>query len=316
MVNVGRGCKSNTHTSGCTSPYLHGEECSYRCSTGYTHVSGNREKTCSNGQWAGIDMVCEEVVQVPDDEMGALVNKYAPKVWLEKGEQFNPSSVDFHLQNVKVYDGGDVYTSTPSTLPTCSENCYLSSKERLSKPSSTLPFFGGESVGPTHQPPVYAVWKRINSVTTDIFYWMFYPYNRGKKVCIGQYDWDATSQTYRDGNDVVQMEGTHPILYSAKGSHGLWSTKGTHTYKKILVNEKLQDETSAGTAWDTWKNVLYIKYRPDGGYTGSWTWLNFKGRWGNKKDGCAAESVAGECVRNSGPKSLNYRSQMTNDDLD
>ncbi|XP_078597689.1 uncharacterized protein LOC144873868 [Branchiostoma floridae x Branchiostoma japonicum] len=185
-----KGCSApptpaNTHTSGCTSPYIHGEECSYRCSTGYTHVSGNREKTCSNGQWAGIDMVCEEVVQVPDDEMGALVTKYAPKVWLEKEEQFNPSSVDFHLQNVKVYDGGDVYTSTPSTLPTCSENCYLSSKQGLSKPSSTLPFFGGESIGPTHQPPVYAVWKRINSVTTDIFYWMFYPYNRGKKVCIG-----------------------------------------------------------------------------------------------------------------------------------
>ncbi|XP_078610308.1 uncharacterized protein LOC144881258 [Branchiostoma floridae x Branchiostoma japonicum] len=24
-------------------------------------------------------------------------------------------------------------------------------------------------------------------------------------------------------------------------------------------------------------------YRPDGGYTGSWSWLNYQGRWGNRK---------------------------------
>ncbi|XP_066292580.1 uncharacterized protein [Branchiostoma lanceolatum] len=176
---------ANTARADCSSPYTHGEKCSYRCHTGYTQVSGNTVKTCSNGQWTGIELVCKKVIQVPDDQMEGLVSKYAPKVWLANGEGYKPSSVGFHLQNVKVHDGGNIYSSTPSTLPTCSDNCYLSSNKGLSKPSSTLPFFGGEPVGSTEQPPVYAVWKRINGVTTDIFYWMFYPYNRGKKVCIG-----------------------------------------------------------------------------------------------------------------------------------
>ncbi|XP_066291649.1 uncharacterized protein [Branchiostoma lanceolatum] len=189
---------------------------------------------------------------------------------------------------------------------------------------------------------------------------MFYPYNRGKRVCIGlrvfgkciggystfghhvgdwehvtvrlvgdqpssiyvsahsfggKYDWDAASRTYKSCFDVVRTEGTHPILYSAAGSHGLWSTPGTHTYKKILINGKLQDETSAGTAWDTWKNVPSIKYRPDGGYTGPSSWLNFKGRWGNKKDGCTVEKLSGECILNDGPTSINYRNDMKDDDL-
>ncbi|KAI8516317.1 hypothetical protein Bbelb_048980 [Branchiostoma belcheri] len=191
--------------------------------------------------------------QQPGKLTEQTVKKYAPKVWLAKDETYNPSSVAFHLQNVKVYNGNRAYSHTPSDLPTCSESCYMSSNQHLDKASGTLPFFRGEKVTSSYQPPVYAVAKQISPTTTDIFYWMFYPYNRGKRVCIG--------------------------------SHGLWSTPGTHTYKKILINEKLQDETSAGTAWDTWNNVLITMYRPDGGYTGSWTWLNFKGRWGNKKYG-------------------------------
>ncbi|XP_035664311.1 uncharacterized protein LOC118407864 [Branchiostoma floridae] len=272
---------------------------------------------------------CVSVTPVTDDELGVLVTKYAPKVWLAKNEKYNPSSVDFHLQNVKVYDGGKSYFSTPSTLPTCSETCYMSTAQPLRYPDSQLRFFGGEQVGPTYQPPVYAVVKRIDPTTTDIFYWMFYSYNGPKKVCMGFrffgkcagglksfshhvgdwehmtirlvgkqprsiyvysahksggiYDWDPASQTYRRGKDTVQTEGTHPVLYAAHGSHKLWSTPGTHTYRTIIINENLSDKTSAGTAWDTWKNVPFTMYRPDGGYTGSWSWLNYQGRWGNRK---------------------------------
>ncbi|CAH1274734.1 Hypp5406 [Branchiostoma lanceolatum] len=264
-----------------------------------------------------------------DDNLGTLASTYAPKVWLAKDEDYNPSSVGFHLENVKVYDGATSYSSTPSTLSTCSENCYMSSNQPLEHASATLPFFSGEQVGPSQQPPVYAVVKRINETATDILYWMFYPYNRGKNVCIGLhifgvciggystfgnhvgdweyatmrlvdgqphqlfvsshdfggiYDWDAASQTYKKGEDAIQTEGTHPILYSALGSHGLWSTPGSHVYKDMpAIIDDLRDETSNGTAWDTWRNVTFTMYRPDGGYTGSWAWLNFKGRWGNRK---------------------------------
>ncbi|XP_035676246.1 putative vacuolar protein sorting-associated protein TDA6 [Branchiostoma floridae] len=322
---------------------------------------GNPRERCGGFWRMSVYKILNAVTQVPDGQMEALVTKYAPKVWLARGEQYKPSSVDFHLRNVKVYGGGRVYSSTASTLSSCSTSCYMSSNQRLSHASATLSFFSGEPVGPTRQPPVYAVWKRINSVTTDIFYWMFYPYNRGKRVCIGfrawgsciggystfghhvgdwehmtarlvgnqpssiyvsahnfggKYDWDAASQTYKKGGDTVRTEGTHPVLYSAKGSHGLWSNPGTHTYEKILKIEKLQDETSTGTVWNTWRNVPCIKYHPGGGYTGSWSWLNYQGRWGNRKDGCTVEKLSGECILNDGPVSINDRDAMKYNNLD
>ncbi|XP_078674109.1 uncharacterized protein LOC144912558 [Branchiostoma floridae x Branchiostoma belcheri] len=307
---------------------------------------------------------CVKVIPVTNDQLGALVRKHAPKVWLANGEKYNPSSVDFHLRNVKVHDGGRVYSSTPSTLPNCTEACYMSTVQPLPHPDSTLPFFSGEQIGPTRQPPVYAVIKRVNSITTDIFYWMFFPYNLGKKVCVGFrikvfntcagkyktfghrvgdwehmtirlvgrypssiyvhsphksagiYTWEGASQTYRKDDDIVLTEGTHPILHSAYGSHKLWPCSGTHKHMTIL-RDKLQDETNKGTAWDTWKNVTFTMYRPDGGYTGSWTWLNFKGRWGNKEAGCdTIKNLGSQCTLNNGISIMTSMKEMKTDELD
>ncbi|XP_019641097.1 PREDICTED: uncharacterized protein LOC109482720 [Branchiostoma belcheri] len=307
---------------------------------------------------------CVKVIPVTNDQLGALVRKHAPKVWLAKGEKFNPSSIDFHLRNVKVHDGGRVYSSTPSTLPNCTEACYMSTAQPLPHPDSTLPFFSGEQIGPTRQPPVYAVIKRVNSITTDIFYWMFFPYNLGKKVCVGFrikvfnacagkyktfghrvgdwehmtirlvgkypssiyvhsphksagiYTWEGASQTYRKDDDIVLTEGTHPILYSAYGGHKLWPCSGTHKHMTIL-RDKQQDETNKGTAWDTWKNVTSTMYRPDGGYTGSWTWMNFKGRWGNKEAGCdTIKNLGSQCTLNNGISIMTSMKEMKTDELD
>ena len=82
--------------------------------------------------------------------------------------------------------------------------------------------------------------------------------------------------------------------------------------------DKLADKTSAGTAWDTWNNVKAVTYRSGGGYTGDWTWLNFRGRWGNNKMECLssiAAIVAGDqCILASGPSSINFRGIMQNGD--
>ncbi|XP_066289674.1 sushi, von Willebrand factor type A, EGF and pentraxin domain-containing protein 1-like [Branchiostoma lanceolatum] len=49
---------SYTTRSGCASPYLQGERCTYRCSTGYYTVSGSTIRTCSSGRWSGTNLVC------------------------------------------------------------------------------------------------------------------------------------------------------------------------------------------------------------------------------------------------------------------
>ncbi|XP_078617275.1 uncharacterized protein LOC144885267 [Branchiostoma floridae x Branchiostoma japonicum] len=306
---------------------------------------------------------CVTVTPVRDDQLEDLVTKYAPKIWLAKGERYKPSSVDFHLENVAVHDGHKVYSSNASTLPTCSESCHMSTTGWRRSDEDSLPFFHGEEIGPTRQPPVYAIVRPINSITTDIFYWMFYPYNGPDPACPGlwslwgtcmggmrgvlrhvgdwehmtlrlvgghprsifinpaykhegTYNWDPASRTYRKGAVAVQTEGTHPILYSAADSHNLWATPGDHYYKRRLIPDShILDITSNGTAWDTWKNVTFTKYLPDGGYTGSWTWLNFKGRWGDRKSGCFPK-FRGECTQNNGPTSINYRPEMKSDSLD
>ncbi|CAH1273883.1 ADGRL2 [Branchiostoma lanceolatum] len=273
---------------------------------------------------------CVLVMPVTDGQLEELVTKYAPKVWLAQGEQYNPSSVAFHLQHVEVYDGRRIYSSTPWTLPTCSENCYLSTTQPLRYPESQLPFFSGEEVGPTYQPPVYAVVKRINPTTTDIFYWMFYSYNGPKKVCIGLRlagscigGYQTFTHHVGDWEHVtVRLVGKHPqsiyvrSAHESAGGHKLWPSPGTHPYLRILLNENLQDETSKGTAWDAWKNVPFTFYRPEGGYTGSWSWLNYEGRWGNRKAGCTVEQLSGQCIRNDGPPSITTMPPMKSDELD
>jgi hypothetical protein len=71
-----------------------------------------------------------------------------------------------------------------------------------------------------------------------------------------------------------------PAAYVAQGSHGFWSTPGTHTYVNAVVF-KLNDVTSdGGVAWDTKDSIVPVLY-PDT-YGGDLEWLNYQGAWGNQ----------------------------------
>ncbi|KAH8379921.1 hypothetical protein KR009_008092 [Drosophila setifemur] len=94
----------------------------------------------------------------------------------------------------------------------------------------------------------------------------------------------------------------HPVLFAAKGSHGLWTAPGKHRFVKVA---RLYDINGFGTPWNTWKavdisyenlrsygkdnflssyfnyNLLFFKGRslvPD--------WLTYRGKWGNPKSKC------------------------------
>ncbi|KAI8506498.1 hypothetical protein Bbelb_159250 [Branchiostoma belcheri] len=47
-----------TSMSGCSSPYLFNEKCTYQCLPGYTQVSGSTVRTCYYGHWTGKDLFC------------------------------------------------------------------------------------------------------------------------------------------------------------------------------------------------------------------------------------------------------------------
>lgn len=88
------------------------------------------------------------------------------------------------------------------------------------------------------------------------------------------------------------------------GSHGLWSSAGTHVYKTILNTVELKDECSEGKGWLTWNNMKIDMYDSTGQYESSPIgFFRYLGRWGNEESGCV--DLIGECVLSKGPKGPN-----------
>ncbi|XP_017070897.1 uncharacterized protein LOC108107747 [Drosophila eugracilis] len=76
----------------------------------------------------------------------------------------------------------------------------------------------------------------------------------------------------------------HPVLFAAKGSHGLWTAPGKHRFVKVA---RLYDINGFGTPWNTWKDVD-ISYENLRSYGRSLVpdWLTYRGKWGNPKSNC------------------------------
>jgi hypothetical protein len=159
--------------------------------------------------------------------------------------------------------------------------------------------------------PVYAFWVKKSFQMgeslfdfVDLVYFFYYPYNRGKEVIdtiFGSHvgDWEHVTmrlmwayddqtgwslqpvQMYISAHDfggtydwaaIPKINDTHPVVYSAWGSHGVWLTAGEHDYGEVcyvVACEDLTDWTSEGTAWDTWNNMAALDYNAKQGLGGS-----------------------------------------------
>ncbi|MBN1204694.1 MAG: Vps62-related protein [Myxococcaceae bacterium] len=250
----------------------------------------------------------------------------APRVWLDPDEDFFPSSTQFFLNNVH-QSGGFLVTNEGLGCDNCTNPAFLDGQ----RPAQT-------------RVPVYAeiVQRTQNGQPTgitDIIYWMFYPYNNGKLVCVGYEvdgncvgdrvrfgnhvgDWEhmtvrfvdgrpsqihlaqhSHGQTFVYGDKVLALAQGRPTLYAADGSHGLYADEGRHVYQSLDNGDELVDDTGAGMLWDTGSTVVPFEWQTSGTYTGSLDWLNITSRWGNPKSGCAVvEDLTGECVLNDGPQ--------------
>ncbi|XP_011644278.2 uncharacterized protein LOC105431652 isoform X1 [Pogonomyrmex barbatus] len=79
---------------------------------------------------------------------------------------------------------------------------------------------------------------------------------------------------------VYTADGSHPILFSARGSHGLWTAPGKHKFVRV---PRLYDESGFGTAWPTWKRLELLLEEDNEPLPG---WMTFKGKWGNPSSNC------------------------------
>lgn len=224
----------------------------------------------------------------------SFVLDYSPRIYMDVSESYYPSSIKYF----------SAYTH-PTVI---SIQTWMVSDTKLSTPSSILPYFYGVKDSPTYaiilpglneQDPVSAIKNPLNH-TLFVTYFTFYPYNRGKKV--DGIVWDnhvgdiehvhveysngipknitASSHSFDNvkswGDPSIEMVNgsNHFVLYSARGSHGLWFSNGTHKYHS---NPNLYDYTSKGYAWDTWLDTVMITPYD----WSSYPWLTSIFRWGD-----------------------------------
>lgn len=317
---------------------------------GTTSSSGAIDPTTSGAatsdETTGGETTSGETTESPvDDPRLATLITYAPRVWMHPDEQYFPSTVELAFADMTRFLGPD-------------GNWWVRSTEPLASASDTLPFFAGDLAGA----PVYAYYAAKAGGVVDLVYFFWYPYNRGKEVVntiwgnhvgdwehitvrltLDQNDQLTPQQVYLsahsfggayDWSQIQRHEDTHPIVYSARGSHGVWSEPGDHVYMTIgeevfgvcvtIVCADLTDETAAGIAWDTWTNVAGFDYFAQEGLGGqSWpTWMHdaftdpgpdptaVPGaapiyRWGNTEDcttlGVDISDLIGVCRLEHGP---------------
>ncbi|KAG0646522.1 Topoisomerase I damage affected 6 [Hyphodiscus hymeniophilus] len=248
-----------------------------------------------------------ESIALSDDLVRVLANtsipeyviKYAPLVFLDKSDQFNPSDLSAHVANTHPTVDFSPVDITPLGLDGLDklndlggEEVYLTSTESL----DTIPgYLHGQAPNKKTLQTENAVSAVIIVVekgdgVVDAFYMYFYTFNQGPSA-IGK-DNIAFVGTpadrirehnmirFRDGMPTVVWYSQHeygqaflyyapekiggrPIAYSAKGSHANYAFAGKHDLHddNDQIPENIAfDHTSRGLLWDPTLSAYYYTY--------------------------------------------------------
>jgi hypothetical protein len=144
------------------------------------------------------------------------------------------------------------------------------------------------------QPSSYVRPSDHHAAAYDIQVWFFYAYNLGSMGFNHEADWEhvtisvssdlefvsAYYSAHQGGvridraSDLAWMDATHPIVYSARGTHASYTTAGAHRTPAIV------DWTyDGGPRWQTWKNFINLGERDH--VLGGQDWARYDGRWGH-----------------------------------
>jgi len=228
-----------------------------------------------------------------------LANTYLPTLQFVDGELFFPASIDYHLSNsiLKRKVGDSIITI--DTSPTIAEIAVLTNVNDNYFLENELSF---EEISQD-----YNDWKEVNGyfvyahVKPDmadgesyiiIQYWLFYAFNNGP-LNDHQGDWEVVEIILNDSEEplyasysqhesgektswgnVEKVDGTHPKVYVAQGSHANYF----RAYQGNLGMES--DIVGANGKMINWNDpdLQVVLLREVG--TGTQGWLEFAGRWG------------------------------------
>jgi Ricin-type beta-trefoil lectin domain/Vacuolar protein sorting-associated protein 62 len=265
---------------------------------------------------------------VGDQIYAALARRYAPKIWLHSEEIYFPSSVEYYQSiTTPATVGGEQYLMANGvSCSTCSP------------PNAFQGWRPAATIIPVYAEIVHRTQYGQGQNQTDVVYWMFYPYNGGKDVCMGLGspshcfggvtnlgshfgDWEHLTIRFSNGvpqkvylsqhtggtefdygSEDLKLDNGRPTVFAALNSHALYEEADSYdvSWAGIPLANISSDHTDHGSVWDTGLSVqTFIK---DGNYT-AMPWLNYLGHWGNPHAGYC-DSASDECQLDDGPASL------------
>lgn len=143
------------------------------------------------------------------------------------------------------------------------------------------------------QPSSYVRASDHRAAAYDIQVWFFYAYNLGSLGFNHEADWEhvtisvsadlefvsAYYSEHRGGQRIDRasqlgwVRGTHPVVYSATGTHASYPRPGA--YRTPALVDWCFD---GGPAWRTWSNFVNLGERDH--ILGGQSWARYDGRWG------------------------------------
>lgn len=110
-------------------------------------------------------------------------------------------------------------------------------------------------------------------------------------------------------------DGTHVVLYAARGGHGLYASAGTSPNDQpglralSAVCDTTEYHNGSEAVWNTASNLDVKLITAQKNEVSTWSWFSYPGHWGNWERGCALAdlcSVPGRrgCTLESGPRPL------------
>ncbi|KAG8534225.1 uncharacterized protein KY384_001069 [Bacidia gigantensis] len=249
-----------------------------------------------------------------------FVSDYAPLVWLESNDKYNPSDIGNQLVHTQPEKDFKVVAGAPNplTLDNLDQlngldgaNVYLTSSTDPPWLFGVRPEGSGKTVGATS---CAVIVNDHGSGLVDAFYMYFYAFDFGG-VYFGQQvgnhvgDWEHTMVRFQDAKpqaiwfsqhsfgeaftyDTVEKQGIRPVAYSANGTHANYATSGTHDHTLPGVSGSqglLEDHCDKGTLWDPLLGAYFYQFDAStqafAAYDGSSPvkWLSFAGKFGDKQ---------------------------------
>jgi hypothetical protein len=249
----------------------------------------------SNVAWAQVDFDNDGISDSKENE---LATKYTPILIFADGEQFFPTSVNYHIDNSALKEkdnGNDLLIDSSPTIQSIAqykdETYYLDNTLGGYEEITSDYTQKKESIG-------YIIYARVTSDPPDyvVQYWIFYAFNPGH---INQHegDWEMVqivldseenplyavySQHFsgeRASWSDVEKDGNHPQVYVALGSHA--------NYFRPYQGKLGLESDVLGTAFTlqpTQLTTILLGEPGVGNHPDSQDWIDYGGRWGDWKE--------------------------------